>query len=233
MSLATATVPLLAAVPGLVHGFERRDGAPSFAETREETRARVGEALRPLGRLLLLRQVHGARVARAPWDAPPEADAAVVAGGDFILGIETADCLPVLVVDPRRRAAAVAHAGWRGTAEGVATRAVEALRAEGSRAEDLVAALGPCIGACCYEVGEAVRDAFGAGVDPLFRPGPAGRPHFDLRAANARQLASAGLRPEAIAHIDECTRCLPGRYHSYRRDGKGAGRMISYVGFGR
>ena len=231
MPLASATVPSLATIPGLVHGFEHRDGAPSFAETREESRRRVAERLAPLGRLLLLKQVHGASVVRAPWDGTPEADAGTASGSGLLLGIETADCLPVFVVDPHRRALAAAHAGWRGTVQGVAARAVEALLAEGSRARDLVAALGPCIGPCCYEVGEDVRAAFGGGGDGLFRPGPAGRPHFDLRQANARQLLAAGVRAEALAHVDECTRCRPDLYHSYRRDGRGAGRMINFVGF--
>jgi len=227
MSLASTTVPLLAAIPDLAHGFERRGGAPILAETREESRRRVRDALSPLGRLLLLKQVHGASVVRAPWDGTPEADAGTASEPGLLLGIETADCLPVFVVDPRRRALAAAHAGWRGTAQGVAARAVDALLAEGSRPDDLVAALGPCIGPCCYEVGEDVRAAFGAGGDGLFRPGPAGKPHFDLRQANACQLVAAGVRAEALAHVDECTRCRPELYHSYRRDGRGAGRMIN------
>jgi YfiH family protein len=227
---ATATVETLAAVAGLVHGFERRAGAP-FTETREQSRRRVAAALADVGRVHLLRQVHGASVVRAPWDGTPEGDAALASGGGLLLGIETADCLPVFVVDPRRRAAAAVHAGWRGTARRVAARAVEALLAEGSTPADLVAALGPCIGPCCYEVGEDVREAFGGDGDGLFRPGPAGRPHFDLREANARQLVAAGLRPEALAHVAECTRCRPDLYHSYRRDGRGAGRMINFVGF--
>jgi hypothetical protein len=216
-----------------VHGFERRNGQASFGETRDETRRRVARALSDRGRLLLLKQVHGARVVRAPWDGTPEADAALSRDAGFLVGIETADCLPLFVVDARRRVLVAAHAGWRGTAAGIAARSVEALVAEGSRPEDLAAALGPCIGPCCYEVGEDVRAAFGDAADGLFRPGPAGRSHFDLRAANARQLASAGVRPEATAHLDECTRCRPDLYHSYRRDGRGAGRMINFVGFAR
>jgi YfiH family protein len=230
-SAGTLTVPSLAAIAGLLHGFERRAGRPSFGETREESRRRVAEALRPQGRLYLLEQVHGAHVVTAPWEGHPEADAAVASEPGVLLGIETADCLPVFVVDPHRRALAAVHAGWRGTALGVAARAVFALLAGGSRAKDLVAALGPCIGACCYEVGDDVRAAFGASSDGLFRPGPAGRPHLDLREANARQIASAGVKEAAIAHVDECTRCLADLYHSYRRDGRGAGRMINFAGF--
>ena len=232
MGLRIVTLPALAAVPGLVHGFERRSPADR-PETREESHARVARALESHGRLLLLKQVHGAEVAEAPWDGIPEADASCTAAPGFLLGIQTADCLPVLVVDPHRRLAAAAHAGWRGTAAGIATRATAALVARGSDAQDLVAAIGPGIGPCCYEVGEDLRAAFGPAGVPFFRPGANGRPHLDLRAVNARQLVDAGLRPEAVHHIDECTRCRADLYPSFRRDGAAAGRMISFVGFSR
>jgi YfiH family protein len=231
MTLTLATLAALDSLPGLVHGFERRRGE-ARAETREESRARVGSALDGRGRLLLLQQVHGATVVEAPWSGTPEADAAVAVVRGWLLGIETADCLPVLLVDPRRRAVAAAHAGWRGTAAGVVRRAVEALVARGSSPADLVAALGPGIGPCCYEVGEELRAAFGPDGAAFFAPGPRGRPHLDVRAANVRQLVDAGVRPEAIHHLDECTACRADLYHSYRRDGKGGGRMISFIGYG-
>jgi YfiH family protein len=215
MALRTATAPALGAIPGLVHGFEQRaqrDGA----ETPEESHARVAKALEGNGRLLLLSQVHGAGVvaARAGW----------------LLGIKTADCLPVFLVDPGRQLVAAVHAGWRGTAAGVAARAVEALVTRGSRPEDLLAALGPGIGPCCYEVGDELREAFGTS-GARFSAGLNGRPRLDVRAANVRQLLDAGLRPEALHHVADCTRCRADLYHSYRRDGKAAGRMISFVGF--
>jgi hypothetical protein len=126
---------------------------------------------------------------------------------------------------------AAAHAGWRGTAAGVARAAVDALAAAGSSPDDLLAGLGPCIGPCCYEVGDEVRAAFGPLAEAVFRPGPAGRSHLDLRLANELQLREAGLRPARVLAVDECTRCRADLYHSYRRDGAGAGRMISFVGF--
>jgi hypothetical protein len=230
VTLRTVSVPALSAIPDLVHGFEQRAPADG-PETREESHARVARALDRSGRLLLLKQVHGAAVAEAPWDAAPEADAAVAARPGWLLGIQTADCLPVLLVDPGRGLVAAAHAGWRGTAAGVAARAVAALAARGSRPNGLVAALGPGIGACCYEVGDDVREAFSPSGTPFFRAGPRGRPHLDVRAANVRQLLDAGLVPERLHHVAECTRCGAGLYHSYRRDGRAAGRMISFVGF--
>src|SRR5262249_14261537 len=147
------------------------------------------------------------------------------------LGVETADCLPILLVDPGRRRVGAVHAGWRGTASGVAMRAVEALVAQGSRPEDLLAALGPGIGPCCYEVGDELPSALGGWGAALFRPGARGRPPLDVRTANRRQLLSAGLRDERVADVDECTSCRRDVYHSYRRDGAEGGRMISFVGF--
>jgi hypothetical protein len=225
-----ATVPVLEQVPGLAHGFGRRArGATS--ETREATTKRVSAALGCFGSLQLLHQVHGAAVAQAPWDGLPEADAGVATARGPMLGIQTADCLPVLLVDPGRAFAAAAHAGWRGTVAGVTRAAVRALVARGSRPEDLVAALGPGIGPCCYEVGDELREAFGENGQAFFRGGPRGKPHLDVRAANVTQLVDEGLPNASIYHVAECTYCRPDLYHSYRRDGKGSGRMISFVGF--
>jgi copper oxidase (laccase) domain-containing protein len=105
--------------------------------------------------------------------------------------------------------------------------------ARGSRPADIVAVLGPSIGACCYEVGEELRAEFGPDGGDFFRPGPRGKPHLDVRAANVRQLEQAGLTPDHIHHVADCTMCRADLYHSYRREGKGAGRMISFVGFAK
>jgi YfiH family protein len=228
MALLTVTVPALGEIPGLVHGFERRAGP---GETPAASRERVSAALSAAGRLLFLQQVHGSTVVRAPWDGTPPADAALASRPGLLLGIVTADCLPVVLVDPLRRAVAAAHAGWRGTAAGVVTRAVEALVAAGSRPQDLLTATGPGIGPCCYEVGEELQEAFGPAGDGFFHPGPRGRPHLDLRAANAHQLQAAGIAASRIHHVPDCTSCRADLYYSYRRDGPGTGRMITFVGF--
>ena len=111
--------------------------------------------------------------------------------------------------------------------------AVRALVESGSDPSELLGALGPNIGSCCYEVGEEVRAAFGDRGAAFFRPGPRGRAHLDVRAANCAQLEEEGLRPHHIASLDECTFCRSDLYHSYRRDGQAAGRMINFVGFER
>jgi YfiH family protein len=228
--LTTVRVPALDEVTGLVHGFERRRPGAGV-ESRDETRERVASALAEAGRLHLLKQVHGATVVEAPFEGRPEADAQVTGRPGALLGIETADCLPVLLVDPERGLVAAVHAGWRGTAAGVVGAAVLALVARGARREGLVAALGPGIGPCCYEVGDELRGAFGPESAPFFRVGPRGRPHLDVRAANAAALERAGLRPQHIHHVADCTVCRAGLYYSYRRDGPNAGRMISYIGW--
>jgi YfiH family protein len=229
-TLHAAATSGLAAIPGLVHGFEQRLGPPGW-ETRAEGRRRVSQALAASGRLFLLKQVHGAAVRAAPWQGTPEGDAATAERPGLLLGIETADCLPILIADAGSGRVAAIHAGWRGTAAGVARRAVAGLVDLGSSPDDLVAALGPAIGPCCYEVGDELRAAFGPDADAFFRPGPRGRPHLDVRGLNVAQLLAAGLRPERIDHVADCTSCRADLYHSYRREGKDAGRMISFVGF--
>jgi YfiH family protein len=201
-------------IDGLVHGFGRR-----------------GSALPAHGLLWLLKQVHGAALVTPPWDAPPTADAAgAEAPGDRI-GIQTADCLPILFADPMRRLVAAAHAGWRGTALQIGVTAIDWLVARGSRVEDLRVALGPCIGACCYEVGDELRAQFAAEDQPFFVVAGGPQPHLDVRGINERQLLARGVRQANIAHVAECTRCHPELYHSYRRDGATGGRMISWVGW--
>jgi polyphenol oxidase len=185
------------------------------------------------GEVFFLRQVHGCRVVEPPWSEPPEADASIAHQAGELLAIETADCLPILVVDPVNRRVAAAHAGWRGTAAQVAQAAVAALVDGGSNPADLLAALGPAIGPCCYEVGRDVEDAFGSAGAKFFLPGSSNRKHLDVVAANRAQLLEAGLVSTNIDALDLCTKCREDLFFSYRRDGANAGRMISVVGFSR
>jgi YfiH family protein len=222
------TSPLLSGVPGLAHGFGQRVAGP-----RERARETAKRILGRTGKVFFLKQVHGCTVAVPPWSQPPEADASVTGETGTVLAIETADCLPVLIVDPIGRRTAAAHAGWRGTAAGIARRTVEALVEMGSNPRDLLAALGPAIGRCCYEVGGEVEESFGPEGAAFFFPGQGERPHLDLVAANRAQLLEAGLESTGIDSLDLCTRCREDLFFSYRRDGGSAGRMISAVGFSR
>lgn len=179
---------------------------------------------------LALRQVHSARVVEAgQWREGLEADGLAGAGATARLAVKTADCVPLLLYDPRRRAVAAVHAGWRGTAQEIAREAVRFLAGRfGSRPEDLLAALGPAIGGCCYEVGPEVAARFQDWFPE--RNDLERRTKVDLREALRRQLVAAGVQPARIDVAEHCTCCGGRRFHSWRRDGTEAGRMISVIG---
>jgi YfiH family protein len=222
------TTPRFEVVPGLLHGFGLR-----VAGSRAAARAASQEAFGHAGQVFFLRQVHGNRVVTPPWSEAPEGDASVTDRTGELLAIETADCLPVLIVDAERQRVAAAHAGWRGTVARVAQAAVKALADAGSDPSRLQVALGPSIGPCCYEVGPKVEEAFGAAGAQFFSARLSGRSHLDVAAANRAQLVEMGIPATSIDHVDACTRCDAERFFSYRRDGANAGRMISVVGFSR
>jgi YfiH family protein len=143
-----------------------------------------------------------------------------------VAGIRTADCVPVFLADPVSGRCAAIHAGWRGTATGIVPLAVAALAGNGVRPGDLVAALGPAIGGCCYQAGpEVVRAMGGAGI--VEQPGPT---RIDLRQAILLQLESAGVPPFRIGIAPWCTFCDASLFFSWRREGEAAGRMLSVLG---
>jgi YfiH family protein len=171
-------------------------------------------------------------VAREPWPAAarPEADAVVSATRGVAACVAVADCVPLLLADRRGGAVAAVHAGWRGSLARIAARAVEALTREaGARPADLVAAVGPSIGPCCYEVAgdlaDRFADAFGGEV---VRPGAAA-PRLDLWAANVLALRGAGLREGSIDLLGRCTACDAGLLFSHRRDRGRTGRQVGFV----
>jgi YfiH family protein len=195
----------------------------------------------PRDRLLLVKQVHGihAAVVRRGWQPPwyrPQADIIVSDDPSVAIGVRVADCAPILLFDARTGVAGAAHAGWRGTAAGAAGAAVDAMRrAFGSDPKDLLAAIGPCLGACCGEVGPDVVEAFRAGgadpasLDAWFSPGRGDRVQLDLDRANRDQLARAGVNPDAIFVSGLCTKTHHDRLHSYRADRAAAGRLLGAI----
>lgn len=178
------------------------------------------------------------RLQTADGKAVLEGDGAVTNLPGVMLGVQTADCVPVLIADVNKRAMAAIHAGWRGTVAQIVEKGCAIMREEyGSRPEDMVAAVGPSIGACCYAVGEEVRSEFGARfnyADALFRTAENGQMHLDLWEANRRQLLDAGVQPERITVIGECTACTVSRgqrkYFSHRAEHGFTGRMMSVIG---
>lgn len=235
-------------------GWTKEDDPALVAENRQRFLRSVGgaepDATGREWKLVTIRQVHSNQVAAIGDEAlhgaleTPEGKAVLEGDGlmtgvaGVMIAVGTADCVPLLVVDTRQRVVAALHAGWRGTVAGIAERGVEKLRSEyGSRVEDLVAAVGPAIGVCCYAVGEEVRDALAARyryADDLFRKaGPA--VHVDLWEANRRQLLAAGLTGGQITVVGECTACARDergerKYFSHRAEHGVAGRMLSAVG---
>lgn len=177
-----------------------------------------------------LRQIHSAKVIQAERfpDGDCEGDALVTAQIGHRIGVRTADCVPLLIVDPVHRAVAAVHAGWRGTVEEIARHAVEELqRFYESSPANLEVAIGPCIRACCYEVGPEVALRFASLFPEWDQPGT--RRHIDLVEANRRVLLSAGISADHIFDSGLCTFCHAEEFFSYRRDSKNPGRHISSI----
>lgn len=182
------------------------------------------------GRLATARQVHSTRClyVASPGRAG-EGDALITDRPGLLLGVRTADCVPVLVADPDHRAVAAIHAGWRGLVAGILSRALEAMsRRFGTESRPLMAAIGPAIGPCCYEVGPEVAVQFSElfpGREDLNR-----RTRIDLREAARRQLAAAGVPERQIWVAALCTGCRSEDFYSWRREGRHTGRMLSVIG---
>ena len=251
-----------ALTPFASHFFTTRAWKLGEPESTEGGWVEVAEAAGvEVLRLDRLRQVHGAAaLVRRRSSGPTERDEGRLHEADIILTdeaeraitIRIADCLPILMVDRRTQAVAAAHAGWRGLAARVPTVTVERFVSEfGSRPQDLLVAIGPSIGACCYEVGEDVRERFrgfsDAAVERWFSVHPAvlaGNPPVGTLSSTRRpyhwffdgwqcardQLASAGVPADQIFVSELCTASHDSAFCSYRRDGAGAaGRMVGVI----
>jgi polyphenol oxidase len=191
----------------------------------------------PAERVVTAHQVHSNRVALVGGpdvgQALPETDALITDAPGVYLMLRYADCVPVLLFDPRRRAVGLAHAGWQGTVAHVAARAAEAMISHlGCHPQDILGAIGPSIGPCCYQVGPEVvarvEEAFPGGHGLLVRRQPDGHAHLDLWAANAYQLARVGLQQIETAHL--CTACRTDLFYSHRAERGRTGRLAAIIG---
>jgi hypothetical protein len=269
----------------LWHGFSTRrggasraycaDGAPGELnlgftpsddrETVVRNRRLLAEAVSgdPVMPLVTLRQIHSSLIltagaADACRELPWKGDGMTTDEPGLLLGIQTADCIPVLVADRKRRVVAAFHAGWRGTVKRIVENGIGRMRLlYGCRPEDLIAAIGPGVGACCYAVGEEVLSGFESqfayarelfrevySTDPvrnkypmlfLTQRAPGHSPigpslHLNLVEANRRQLLAAGLKPRSIQSIGGCTSCQREMFFSHRASQGHAGRMMSVIG---
>ena len=273
--------PNLAKLPAVIHGFSTRGGGFSVAyggnqlnlgftaDNRQTVRrnrrafVRVLSGQREQCQLVTLGQIHSGivRILRNTERLPLTAlkgDAVITRRKGVLLGIQVADCVPVLVVDRRGGAMGAFHAGWRGTAMRIVERGVGAMRAVfRSRSADLYAAIGPAIHACCYTVGDEVIDEFRSQfsyADELFSevydrdpirdkypllfltaraPGHSNigpQKHLDLVEANRRQLLAAGVPDSNIWAAEECTSCRTDLLFSHRREAGYTGRMMAVIG---
>ena len=192
---------------------------------------RGSENFWPGDRLATLHQIHSDIVVRAGGLSGRigDGDALIANTPGQLVAVKTADCIPLLMVDPRNRAVAAVHAGWRGTVSRIAQKAVQHLEGNfSSQAEDLHVAIGPGIGKCCYKVGADVAFHFreyDQALSDLTRSA-----HLDLAEINHKQLIESGVPPEKIYVAGLCTFCHPDDFHSYRRDRDQAGRMLSVIG---
>jgi len=226
----------------LAHGFGTRDhsGEKIFKEDWREQSLDIGKERYPLVSLL---QVHGDQVIVFDGNRQPEdlwrkaGDALITNIQGIALGVFTADCLPILLFDPRQQVIGIIHAGWRGTAKRILEKTLlkmqEVFR---SRAQNIQAALGPCIRACCYEVDHPVRATFaenGLPWESLAIPLPNGKWSLDLQRANQHLLERAGVNPERIFRLPLCTFCHPEQFFSYRGEKESKGRQMNFIALKR
>jgi hypothetical protein len=198
----TISAPNLADLPGLIHGFGLRSSTYS-------------------PQIVTAKQVHSSIVQDAAGSLGP-GDALISNQPDVVVGVRTADCVPILLADPVTGAVAAIHAGWRGSAAGIAAAAVRTLSERWNvQPGGLRAAIGPSIGVCCYEVGPEVASKFEIGVSKSV--------HLDLPAVNEKQLRDAGVANIWVS--GECTFCANDRFYSFRREREQAGRMTSFIGW--
>ena len=230
---------------GFRHGFTTREGGGSRGPFRSlNLSASVGddpervlenwERLRQATGLAFarVRQVHGCRVVEADAGAEPgeEADAVISAFPGVAASVSVADCAPVLIADPRSGSAVAVHAGWRGTLARVAAERVRALvERHGARPSDLLAAIGPSIGPCCFEVSRELavrfRDELGAATGNPRNLGS----RADLWLANEQILRAAGLARRRIEVLGRCTSCEDDVFFSHRRDQGRTGRHLAFI----
>jgi len=223
----------------VAHGFGMRDqtlGKRPKQDWRDQS-FMVGEEIFTL---LSTRQVHGGGVVvfkgepREPeqiW--MKEGDALVTRVPGYALGVFTADCLPIILFDPVQGVVGIVHTGWQGTARAICQKALKVMaETYDSICENILAAMGPCIGPCCYEVDGPVKEVYAeAGLPWELFSYPRGRKRWslDLPRANTYLLTIAGMREENIHRLELCTSCHRDTFYSYRAEGKTSGRQLNFI----
>lgn len=218
------TFTSLNAFPGIIHAFSvKPSNLEGLCQAVQINRGKVVSAA----------QTHSNNIAQVCSNdlgrEMPQADALITDKKDVFLSIRVADCVPVLLYDPVKMAIGLAHAGWRGSINKITENTVgKMIRAYDCNPSDFTAVIGPCIGKCCYQVGDEVIHALECNIKNWEKYITAG--HLDLKALNQDQLLGAGIKRKNIQVCSECTACGSDRFYSYRRDGKNTGRMYAIIG---
>ena len=235
MTTSLITVPAFATSrDGVAHFFGTRSHAESVAYD-----VGVPAPARGHSWILSVKQVHGtdALVVDRPVTVTDRFeggwDALVTDQPGVTVAVRTADCVPVLVYDRRRRAVAAIHAGWRGAVAGIVPKTIQLMLSRFSIAEiDLRVSVGPSAGPCCYEVDEAVLTPLRWGWPDwpsVLQDDRGTKARLDLKALVRRQAAEIGIRPEHITAVNLCTICHSNLFYSYRREGRVNGTMLSGI----
>ena len=218
------------------HGFPIRDGSLNTSGALADSPQGIARVLEEVARaakversrLYGVKQVHGDQVLQAPVADGAEADAIWSGRAGDAVGVKTADCIPLLLEDPKGRRVAAVHAGWKGTFAQIAARAIETLARQGSEPKHLRAAIGPSIRVCCYQVGDALAAQFIARFGEAVVVRRDGHPYLDLQAALRSTLAHCGVPVAQVDDLRLCTAC-DARFYSHRRDQGLTGRHFSFV----
>ncbi len=221
------TIPELKKIPFLTHGFGNKNWRMQYFKQRKEWQD---------FQLVWLQQIHS-NIVHAVRKAPAHnlrGDALITDQPLLLLIVKSADCLPVLIVEEKKRLIAAIHCGWQGTRKRIIQQVMDILKKDfGGQPSSVKVAMGPHIKGECYEIGQEVHLSFLEAGFPasLFRPvaGLKGKYMFDLAKANFRQLIKSGVKADHIFNIDICSHCHP-LFPSYRRDKEKAGRMLSFIG---
>lgn len=221
---------------GCLHAFGTRDPGKRGIQAH----SRIKGAFPEIDEIAVVHQVHGKKAVRVKSKddtrnlSRANADIIIVSKKGIAAAVRTADCVPILIHDPKRKVAAAVHSGWKGTIKRAGEEAVRVLEREyKSKASDLVAGIGPCIGPCHYQVDapviEGIEEALGDKAGEVLRPDAPGKAMLDLSSANRIILEEAGILPDRIEEVRACTFCDSDLFYSYRREGKGTSSLYHFI----
>lgn len=211
-------------------GFKAGITLRSFPYSVPDDRIRFAEELLlDSSKLVIPKQVHGNTVFHCRKERRVEnVDALISHNRNIVLSIQVADCIPLFLLDINTNICALAHAGWRGIAKKIVTSTIQEMVKIGTRVKDIKALMGPSIQQCCFEIGPEVAEKF---PEVFLTKGESDRSYLNLQGVVQAELINLGIKEKQIILMPECTCCHAELFHSYRKNGKKAGRMIAMCGW--